>query len=83
MKNSSYNHFFTLFKSHFALRKIVSNEKIINNIYKQFRADIAFTPILSILRFNKKKEDFMFKSQNIYNAEMKIRRKKFDVMIFI
>ena len=83
VKNLFYNHFFTLFETHFILSKIVLNEKIINNIYKQFKANIAFVQILSVLRLDKKEENSMFKSQNIYNAKMKMKRQKFDALIFI
>ena len=83
VKNSFYNHFFTLSESHFALRKIAINENIINNIYKQFKANIASAQILSILRLNKNEKNYMFKSQNIYNVKIKIRRQKFDALISI
>ena len=83
MKNSSHNHSSTFFESHSALRKTASNEKIINSIQRQFKANIASAQILSILRFDKKEENSMFKSQNIYNAKMKIRRKKFDALISV
>ena len=80
VKNSSHNYFFTLSESHSALRKIALNEEITNSIQRQFRANIAFVQILSILRLDKKEENSMFKSQNIYNAKMKIRRKKLDAL---
>ena len=83
VKNSFHNHFSTLFESHSALKKIALNEKIMNNIQRQFKANIVFVQILSILRFDKKEENFMFKSQNIYNAKMKIKRKKFDALTFV
>ena len=73
MKKSFYNYFFTLSKSHCALRKIALNENIMNSIHKQFKANIAFVQVLSILRLDKNKNKFMFKSQNIYNAKMKIK----------
>ena len=80
VKNSSHNHSSTLSESHSALRKIALNEKIMNSIQKQFRANIASAQILSILRLDKKEENSMFKSQNIYNAKMKIKRKKLDAL---
>ena len=83
VKNLFYNHFSTLFESHFTLRKIALNEKIMNSIQRQFKANIAFAQILSILRLDKKEENSMFKSQNIYNAKMKIRRKKLDALTFV
>ena len=74
MKIFFHNHIFILSESHSALRKMMLNEKIIDDIKRQNRVDILPTKILSELRFDINEENSMFKPQNIYNAKTKIKR---------
>ena len=84
MRNSSHNDFATLFKSYFALRKIVLNKKtVFDNIKNQIKVENLSVKISTLLRLDKDEKIFRSKSQNIYNVKQKIKRQKFDFLTIV
>jgi hypothetical protein len=94
--NSRHNHFFSLVDAHFVLRKMTMTFEIKNEIFRQLIVQIASSQIISNLRItdsiidwndtnseNSRIINFMFKSRDIYNMKVQLRREIFDFLTLI